>query len=133
MRHTWRCRMEAASNGKAEAWRERIAGQQAGGLSIRAWCRENGQREHTFYGWRSRLGLSPKPPIKRRRRRIVQAGFAEIVIDRSLQPASVSGPPAACAVEPILLRLHGGRELVLPESMGDERLAALIHRIEGRS
>jgi hypothetical protein len=125
--------MEATSDEAPEAWRERIAAQQAGGLSIRAWCRENSQREHTFYWWRSRLGLSPKPPNKHRRRRIVQAGFAELVVDPSLRPVSVSEPRpvGGSAVEPIRLRLHGGRELVLSASMTDERLAALVHRIEG--
>ncbi len=34
-------------------------------------------------------------------------------------------------VEPIRLRLLGGRELVLPASMSDQRLAVLISLIEG--
>jgi len=40
--------------------------------------------------------------------------------------------PGAGVVEPICIRLGGGRELVLPVSMADERVAALIHLIEGK-
>jgi hypothetical protein len=125
--------MDTSINGKAAAWRERIAAQQVGGLSIRAWCGENGQPEHMFYCWRSRLGLSPKPPIKRRGRRIMQAGFAEVVVVPSLnrrRAADVARPPGIRAVESICLRLHGGRELVLPASLSDQRLATLVHLIE---
>lgn len=125
--------MDTSINGKAETWRERITAQQAGGQSIRASCRENGEPEHTFYCWRSRLGLSPKPPIKRRGRRIVRADFAEVVVDRSLnqrRAADMAQTPGVRVVESICLRLHGGRELVLPASMADQRLAALVHLIE---
>jgi hypothetical protein len=38
---------------------------------------------------------------------------------------------AAGIVEPMRLRLLGGRELVLPASMSDQRAAALICLIEG--
>ena len=61
------------------------------------------------------------------------AGFTEVVVDRTALAVSLVEPPAVSAVEPILLRLGGGRELVLPVSMADERVAALIHLIEGRS
>lgn len=116
--------MEEAVNATAEVWRERIATQQSGGQSIRALCKENGWHEHAFYWWRARLGLSPVPAIGRGRRPKASAGFTEIVMDR----------PAAAdrAVEPILLRLGGGRELVLPVSMADERVASLVRLIEAK-
>lgn len=116
--------MEEAVNATAEVWRERIATQQAGGRSIRALCKEKGWHEHAFYWWRSRLGLSPRSGVRRRRRGTASAGFTEIVMDR----------PAAAdrAVEPILLRLGGGRELVLPVSMADERVASLVRLIEAK-
>ena len=118
----------------AETWRERITAQQAGGDSIRALCKQNGWHEHAFYWWRSRLGLSPHSTPRHRRKRLAPRGFAEVVVDRSARPleACPVEPPAAFA-EPICLRLCGGRELVLPVSMADERVAALIHLIEGRS
>jgi len=114
--------MEQSVGATAEVWRERIASQQASGQSIRALCKENGWHEHAFYGWRSRLGLSPVSVIGRGRRQKVRVGFAEVVIDRR----------AACPVDPIHLRLGGGRELVLPVSMPLEQVARLVGLIEAR-
>lgn len=65
MRHTWRCRREATTDGTAQAWRERVTAQQASGKSIRAWCRENTYHGHAFYWWRARLGLPRKSVTKR--------------------------------------------------------------------
>ena len=110
--------MRAAVNGTAERWRERIVAQQASGQSVREWCREHDCHEHGFYWWRAWLGLSPKSGVKRRRRRPAPAGFAEVIVDRSV------------GAEAITLRLRGGRELVLPASMPAESLAKLVHAIE---
>jgi hypothetical protein len=115
--------MEPTVNETCEVWRERITAQRASGQSIRAWCRENGQHEYMFYSWRSKLGLSPQPGLRRQRRRIVRQGFAEVVLDR---PAS---EPAGLA-EPIRLLLCGGRELLLPASMPMERVAKLAALVE---
>ncbi len=122
---------EAARTSAAETWRERISAQQAGGQSIRALCKENGWQEHAFYWWRSRLGLSPRSVVRRRRRRMVRPGFAEVVVGRTAvtQPAVLAGQRAA-GIEPIHLRLCGGRELVLPVSMPLEQLAKLVVLIE---
>ncbi len=119
--------MEAAAvNGKAEAWRERIANQRASGLSIRAWCRQNNQPEHAFYWWRSRLGLAPQP----RRRRW-----------RSSKPGPANGPalafakvnliaPADPGAPGLRLRLGHERELILPATLAMSRVAELIVALE---
>lgn len=124
--------MEKTVSAMAVIWRERIASQQAGGQSIRALCKENGWHEHAFYWWRSRLGLSPVSVIRRGRRPKMPAGFAEVVVDRPAAAVSLVEPLTASTVEPIRLRLLGGRELVLPASMSDQRVAALVCLIEGR-
>ena len=41
---------------KSEEWRERIAEQERGGLSVRQFCKEQGLTEYSFYAWRKRLG-----------------------------------------------------------------------------
>lgn len=126
--------MEAMVFGKADAWRRHIDEQRASGLSVRAWCKANDAREHSFYWWRCRLGLSPveaKPATKRRRfSKPVEAGpvplgFARVVVNH----------PVA---EPLRLRLAGParaeacvRELILPASMPLEQVARLVHAIEG--
>jgi hypothetical protein len=109
-------------NTAAAAWRERIGAQQASGQRIRGWCRENGCREHAFYWWRARLGLSPAAGKRRGRPRAVRPmGFARLVVE----------PPAPSSAEPIRLSLAGGRELTLPASMSVERIATLVRAIEG--
>jgi len=109
-------------NTAAAAWRERIVAQQASGQRIRAWCRENGCREHSFYWWRARLGLSSAAGKRRGRRRAGKpVGFARFVVE----------PSATSSAEPIRLSLVGGRELTLPVSMSVERIATLVRAIEG--
>ena len=117
----------AAVSPSAAVWRERIEAQRASGQSIRAWCRENSHHEHTFYGWRGRLGLSPGPARKRRSRQSGGFGFAEVVVGRGAGAAS----PVGSLAEPILLRFAGGRELVLPMSMPVRQIACLVRELEG--
>jgi hypothetical protein len=110
--------MEAIVNGKSDAWRRHIADQRASGQSVRAWCKANNLREHSFYWWRARLGLSPK---KRRRSTPVAArpaplAFARVVVH-------------PLAEEALRLRLAGERELILPASMPLEQVAKLVHAI----
>jgi hypothetical protein len=44
-----------------ERWSERITEQEASGLSIRAYCKERGIGEHSFYVWRQRLRRTEEP------------------------------------------------------------------------
>ena len=111
--------MVAKRSKAADVWRERVVAQQASGQAVRAWCRQHGCHEHGFYWWRARLGLSPKSGVKRQRRRPASAGFAEVIVDRSV------------SAEAMALRLRGGRELALPASMPVTRLAELVRAIEG--
>ncbi len=43
---------------KLEHWSKLIAEQEASGQSIRAFCKERGIGDHSFYFWRKRLGQS---------------------------------------------------------------------------
>jgi Transposase len=40
---------------KVEEWRERIADQERGSLSVKEFCKEHGLAECSFYSWRKRL------------------------------------------------------------------------------
>jgi hypothetical protein len=64
---------------------------------------------------------------------IAAGAFAQAGAAASAEAASGVSvePPAASDVEPMRLGLLGGRELVLPASMSDQRVAALICMIEG--
>lgn len=127
--------MEATANGtldkltadKADGWRNHIGAQRASGQSIRAWCQANNAREHSFYWWRARLGLSPRRrktlPLPRRSKPIA---FAQVLVDA---PATAQ-PPAAGFVDPLRLRFADQRELILPASMPLEQVARLLCAIE---
>jgi hypothetical protein len=104
--------MEAKINGKADAWRKRIAAQQASGQSVRAWCRQNDCAEHAFYWWRARLGLS-----NGKRRPAKPLGFAQVIVN---QPTA----------EPVRLRLAGQRQLIFPTTMPLEQVAKLLRLLE---
>lgn len=115
--------METTVKSKADVWRDRIDAQHASGQSVRAWCKDNDVREHSFYWWRARLGLSPaKRPSRRRFKPIA---FAQVVVNSSMTKAK------AVVAETLRLRLAGDRELILPGSMPLEQVARLIHAIEG--
>ena len=116
--------MEATVGDKAKIWRDRIEAQRGSGLSVRAWCLANDSREHSFFWWRARLGLSPaKRPSRRPPKPIA---FARVVVEPS---ATVEKPAAA---EALRLRLAGGRELIFPVLMPVEQVAKLVHAIEGK-
>jgi hypothetical protein len=117
--------MEAAVNDdKAKIWRDRIESQRGSGLSVRAWCLANDAREHSFFWWRARLGLSPAQRPARRSAKPI--AFARVVVE----PSTTAATPAV--TEALRLRVAGGRELVFPASMPAERVAKLVHAIEGR-
>jgi hypothetical protein len=121
MQPNWWCGMDARRSKTADVWRERVVAQQASGRPVRAWCRAHGCHEHGFYWWRAKLGLSPTSAAARRQRRRTRAiHFAGVVVER----------PEA---DPVVLRLRGGRELVLPPSMPVTRLAELLRVIEAAS
>jgi hypothetical protein len=112
--------MESTSDDRAVDWRRRVEAQQAGGQTVRAWCQANGVREHGFYWWRARLGLSPaaRGAAGTTRAKARVAGLARVVV-------------AASLAEGARLRLGGGRELLLPPSMPIGHLAELVRAIEG--
>ena len=69
---------------RAAEWRLRFDEQRASGLSVSAWCREQGIEKNTFYGWRKRLSESPTVSAPR---------FIALAVDRSVKvppPASAS-------------------------------------------
>ena len=123
--------MEATVDDKAEMWRDRIEAQRGSGQSVRGWCKANDSREHSFYWWRARLGLSParRPagqPFK-------PVAFARVVVRPRgsgwvVPPSAAEAKPAAA--EALRLRLGGERELIFPACMPLEQVAKLVRAIE---
>jgi hypothetical protein len=134
--------------GKADIWRERIEAQRASGQSVRVWCQGNNAREHSFYWWRAKLGLSPQKSQTRAAppRRVIDTadfqrggqgvrrhgdlGFAQVVVDSGRPSITEPRPAGASIVEPLRLRLAAGRELILPGSMPLDQVAQLVRALE---
>lgn len=70
--------MEQAQE-RSAVWRERLQAQQASGLNITAWCKQEGVSAWSFYAWRKRLaepmscapliavplpGMAPEPMLE---------------------------------------------------------------------
>jgi hypothetical protein len=49
---------------RRELWRQRIAEQKNSGQTVRAFCREGGIAEHTFYQWRRQLSGTGEQPVR---------------------------------------------------------------------
>jgi transposase-like protein len=52
-----RARGAKRSRAKERFWREHVARQAAGGLSVREYCRRHGITEPSFYAWRRKLAV----------------------------------------------------------------------------
>jgi hypothetical protein len=47
-----------------DKWHEIVSEQDASGLSVSAYCRQQGINEKTFYNWRKKLGNPLEPKLK---------------------------------------------------------------------
>jgi hypothetical protein len=91
---------------RRELWRQRIAEQETGGQSIRAYCDERGLKEPAFYGWRRRL-LKQNTPVR----------FA-----------LVESKPGEEAAAPIELLLASGDQLRIPSNAATLKLVLAVLR-----
>lgn len=54
--------MSKTRESRREFWRQFMAQQEQSGMSVRAFCRQRGTSEHSFYQWRKRL--ASQLPVK---------------------------------------------------------------------
>lgn len=95
-------------------WRKALARQSGSGLSVRAFCRREGLHESSFHAWRRTL---------RQRDGERQASRPAFV--------AVQVRPAESPEGRIDIELRGGRTMRLAASVAPDRLAAIVHAIEG--
>jgi transposase-like protein len=50
---------------RAAEWRRRFDDQRSSGLTVSAWCHQNGITKNAFYDWRKRLSKTPAPSAPR--------------------------------------------------------------------
>jgi hypothetical protein len=91
---------------RRELWRQRIAEQETGGQSIRAYCRERELKESAFYGWRVRLRKQNTP----------------------VRFALVETKPAVEAAAPLELLLASGDRLRIPSDAAMLKLLLAVLR-----
>jgi len=101
---------------KEQVWREAVQRHATSGLSVRAFCRQEGLGEASFYAWRRTIG-------ERDAHRAKPSAPAFV-------PAVVTS--AVASDSSITLELAGGRVLRLPASLPAERLAELVAALEAR-
>jgi hypothetical protein len=91
---------------RRELWRQRIAEQETGGQSIRAYCGERGLKESAFYGWRGRLRKQNTP----------------------VRFALVESKPSMETAAPIELLLAGGDRLRIQSDAATLKLVLAVLR-----
>ena len=102
--------------GKERWWRDRLKRHAASGLSVREFCGREKLAESAFYAWR----------------RIVAERDGEVMTRQrasTFVPLSVIEPSSReTAIE---IELAGGRKLRLPSAIAAQRLAEVVHALEG--
>lgn len=104
--------MDQKQEEKRDVWRQRIAEQEKGSQPVRAYCRERGIGEHTFYYWRQRLRSGEGKPV----------AFA--LIDTK------SGRTQASGTRPLELVLASGYLIRIPSDAATLRFVLNVLREE---
>jgi transposase len=82
---------------KERFWRGEVEGQAASGLSVRAWCQQQGLSEPSFYHWRGKLqrrtpATSPSAKRKKRAKSTVVTNFVPVRLTASTSQVEFALP-----------------------------------------
>ena len=114
---------------KESWWREQVRAQAQGGLSVRAYCRQQQLSEPSFYAWRKELArrdqerqpsapTPPSPATNVRDRKATRPTFTEVLLT---SPAAVS---------PIEIVLAAGQRIVVAPGFDSPTLQAVLEVLE---
>ncbi|HEX4794032.1 MAG TPA: hypothetical protein VH370_09580 [Humisphaera sp.] len=117
----------------AELWQQRIAQQRQGVLSVAQFCKLNGLSRHSFYRWRRRFAFDAAAGSDAAACLAEDSPSASGGLASSASAGGFAAVLVSLGVEPLRLKLAGGRELILPASMPPESIARLVREIEVRS
>lgn len=117
---------------KEAFWREQLAGQARSGLSVRAFCRQQGLAENSFYAWRRELAVRDREQVAARTAAArpaanQRAAFAEVVV----APAASSATPAIEIILASAGRLPA-RRISIATGFDPATLAAVLDVLEQR-
>ena len=128
---------------KERAWRERIADQKRGGGTVRAFCRERGLNENSFYHWRREIRLRDRENTAVPSRRTVTTSDASgrpaklapvVVIDQPSaatldeeRSGAISSSQSSTAIEVVL---GDGTTVWVPHGATRQQLATVLAVLE---
>jgi hypothetical protein len=93
------------SQRREDHWRGIVTRQPASGLSIRAWCKQQGVTEASFYAWRRTLagrGVNPEAPVQEAPAQLVALDVA------GLAQLSVGAAPLQLVVADLRIEVRSG-------------------------
>src|SRR5687767_3547021 len=135
--------MSKAESPARQKWREIIERQQASGLSIAAFCRDDGVPASSFFAWKRRLAASPPGVSAAVPTNAPAAVPAPATVTAAAPASSFPGfveatvpdirSAAAAAAAAIQVRLRGGRRLLVGRGFDRDLLAEVVAFFEGRS
>jgi hypothetical protein len=103
---------------KERRWRDRLKRHAASGLSVREFCGREELAESAFYAWRRIVAERDGEAMSRQR----ASAFVPLsVIEQASRETAIE------------IELAGGRTLRLPSAIAAQRLAEVVHALEGRS
>lgn len=124
---------------KEALWRERMASQVAGGLSVRAYCRAEGVGEARFHWWRRELRLrdvesAGTPEASRGNGDSFDAPGRSAFVEVTRSDTEGDGVPVAtdASVPLVEVVLGGGRVLRVRDGFAPETVSRLVALLEAK-
>ena len=96
---------------RLDNWTARIMACRSSGLTVRAWCQENGLSEKTYYYWQRRLFQT----LSEQQQAIRQPAFAEITPTSYVQPSG--GVAGTIRISGAEADIHSGADAVTVETV----------------
>ena len=97
---------------RLENWAARIMACRSSGMTIRAWCQENGLSEKTYYYWQRRLF---QVLAEQQQQTIHQPAFAEITPTPNIQPSG--GIAVTVRISGVEADIHNGADASTVETV----------------
>ena len=96
---------------RLENWTTRIMACRSSGMTVRAWCRENGLSEKTYYYWQKRLFQT----LSEQQQAIQQPAFAEITPAPNVRPSC--GVAVTVRISGVEAEIYNGADAVTVETV----------------
>ena len=96
---------------RLESWTARIMACRGSGMTVRAWCQENGLSEKTYYYWQRRLFQA----LSEQQQAIQQPAFAEITPAPKVRPSG--GVAVTVRISGVEADIYNGADAVAVETV----------------